>query len=380
MGCQSTGDTNDKINSNYQHKILGSTVAASFAPDGRLWRLVPTKNAVYVDYSDDNGNSFQQPVKINPVPQNINVWPENPPAIAISQSGQIYLIYYADAEQKATIFFSFSDDNGNTFSKPVVISNHAATDRNYMGKILVTVDNKVYLFWHDTRDIHLNEKFGASVLSLFFSTKEFPKDKKFINRKVSDGICSCCRTSIDLSAEGLPVIMARMIFNGGIRDHALIKMEKNNVWSKPLRITQDQWQIEACPEHGPALSIDDKGRSHFVWFTLGSNKKGIFYAHTDDFGKNVSPPRQLGEKKNLPSHPVVKAVGQKVVLAWKEFDGTQASIVVKESSDSGETWRNDKKLMVAGGESGYPDLVVKGNKIFLSWTSRNKGHQFIEVN
>jgi hypothetical protein len=36
--------------------------------------------------------------------------------------------------------------------------------------------------------------------------------------------------------------------------------------------------------------------------------------------------------------------------------------------------------MVAEGESGDPDLIAKGNKIFLSWTSKNKGHQFIEVN
>jgi len=52
------------------------------------------------------------------------------------------------------------------------------------------------------------------------------------------------------------------------------------------------------------------------------------------------------------------------VLAWREFDGNQASIVVKESSDHGATWRNDKKLMVAEGESGDPDLIAKGNKIF----------------
>lgn len=379
MGCQTTSDAKDKTNSSYQHEILGSTVAVSFATDGRLWRLVPTKNAVYVDYSDDNGGSFQHPKKINPVSENINVWPENPPAIKVSQSGKIYLIYYADVQQKATIFFSFSDDNGKTFSTPVLVSDHAATDRSYMGKMLVT-DDHVYLFWHDMRDVQLNENLGSSVLSLFFATTEFSGDKKFINRKVSDGICSCCRTAVDLSPEGLPVLLARMVFKGGIRDHALIKMEEDNEWSKPLRITQDQWQIEACPEHGPALSIDDEGRSHFVWFTLGSNNKGIFYAHTDDFGKNVSTSRQLGNKKYLPSHPVVKAIGQRVVLAWKEFDGNLASIVVKESNDRGETWKREKKLLVAGGESGHPDLLAKGEKIFLSWTSKDKGHQLIKVN
>jgi hypothetical protein len=379
-GCRVTGDTKEKTNRNYQDEILNSTVAASFAPDGRLWRLIPTKDAVYVDYSYDNGNSFQQPIKINPIPQKINVWPENPPAIIVSHSGRIHLIYYADGQQKATTFFSFSDNNGKTFSKPILVSDHAATNMHYMDKMLVSDDHKTYLFWHDTRQENQKKELGASVLSLYYAMREFPGDEKFINHKVTDGICSCCRTATDLSPDGLPVIMARMVSNDGIRDHALIKLEQDNSWSKPTQVTQDQWQIEACPEHGPALSIDDEGRSHIAWFTLGSKRKGIFYAHTDDFGESVSTAMSLGNSKFLPSHPTVKVVGKLVVLAWKEFDGNQASIIVKKSDDRGESWQKSKKIISTDGQSGHPELIAKGEKIFLSWTSKHLGHQLIQVN
>ena len=379
IGCQTATHSGNDVVDNFSYEIIGLSVALDFGPDGRLWRLIPTEDNVYVDYSTDLGLTYSQPVRVNKVAQEINAWPENPPVIAVSKSGRIHVLYYADEEQKATTFFSFSDDYGLTFSDPVVVSDHARTDMHYMDKMLVNDDNKVYLFWHDMRHQNHNKDVGAGVLSLYFTTTDLPESGEFINRKISDGICSCCRTAADFSPEGLPVVLARMVFTDQTRDHALIEMEKNNVWSKPQRITQDQWQIEACPEHGPALSIDDKGRSHLAWFTLGEKRQGIFYADTDDFGKITTAPMQLGNSKYLPSHPDVKAAGKHVVLAWKEYDGSEASIIVKKSDDRGKTWQQDQKMMVSSAKSGHPVLISNGERIFISWTNEDQGHQFIEV-
>ncbi len=379
LSCQSSDTGGKKAAQNYLQEIQNSTVTVDFGPDGRLWRLVPTPGYVFLDYSDDNGLTFSQPVRVNQKPQKINVWPENPPAIAVSQSGRILVLYYADEEQKATTFFSFSDDKGKTFSDPVLVSDHARTDMHYMDKMLVDESNKVYLFWHDRRHEKHNEDLGSGVLSLFFTTTKNPETEAFSNRKVSDGICSCCRTATDFSTEMLPVIFARAVFDDGSRDHALIKMKENGSWSGMQRVTQDNWRVDACPEHGPALSIDDLGRSHMTWFTLGDKRQGIFYAQSDDYGENLSDPMQLGNTKRLPSHPDVLSEGDRVVLAWKEFDGNEASVWVMESFDRGISWKPEKRMMSSTAKSGHPSLVSNGETIFLSWAARDKGHQFIEV-
>ena len=380
LGCQTPDPGGKNTQKNHLQDINSSTVSVDFGPDGRLWRLVPTHDSVYLDYSDNNGTSFSQPVRVNKKTQKINVWPENPPVIAVSKSGRIHVLYYADEAQKATTFFSFSDDHGQTFSDPVRISDHAKTDMHYMDKMLVDDNNKVYLFWHDMRHEQHNEDLGSGVLSLYFTTTETPGTGKFINRKVSDGICSCCRTATDFSPEKLPVVLARVVFNDGARDHALIRMEENGSWSGLQRVTNDDWLVDACPEHGPALSIDERGRSHLVWFTLGDKKQGIFYAYTDDYGMNRSSSIQLGNPERLPSHPDVLSVGDHVVLAWKEFDGTKASIVVQESYDRGQTWQQEKPMLSSTSESSHPSLIANGKKIYLSWTDEDKGHQIIEVN
>lgn len=377
-GCSSDNLVKQNQGGVYQFNIVGSAIAVDFGPDGRLWRLIPTPDAMYVDYSTDQGQHFSAPLRVNLQDQKINAWAENPPAIQVSKSGRIHVLYYADSDQKATTFYSYSDDNGISFKQPTTVSDHAQTAMHYMDQMLVDDQDQVFMFWHDTRHGQHDEELGSGVLSLYYTVSA--KDSgAFINHKLTDAVCSCCRTATDLAPDGHPVVLARMVFSGGVRDHALIKMDSDGQWSKAQRILRDQWQIDACPEHGPALSIDQQGRAHMAWFTLGSTRKGIYYAHSDDYGNSLSSPLALGNKQKLPSHPDVIAVGDRVVLAWQEFDGNQTTVVVKQSNDKGATWSTEVSLLNGQGKTSYPDLLNYGGTIYLSWVTKKNGHQIIKI-
>ena len=208
-GCQSTTNINK---TKLFREILSSTVSVAFAPDGRLWRLIPDTYAIYVDFSNDNGKTYSNPVQINKLNQKISAWPENPPAIKISASGRINVLYYADEEQESTSFYSYSDDNGQTFSPPVLVSDHAQTAKHYMDKMLIDKDDNLLLFWHDTRHESHDKDHGAGVLSLYYSIKNPSDNSQFSNHFLSSGICSCCRTATSFSTDGKPVILARMVY------------------------------------------------------------------------------------------------------------------------------------------------------------------------
>ena len=363
----------------FPHEILGSTVSTDFAPDGRLWRLIPTKKAIYVDFSNDYGSTYSKPTRVNKLDQKISVWPENPPAIEISNSGRINILYYADEEQKSTSFYSYSDDNGKTFSPPALISDHAQSAMHYMDKMLIDKHDNLYLFWHDTRHEVHDKEIGAGVLSLYYSIKTPAANSRFSNHFLSSGICSCCRTAAAFSNDGKPIIFARMVYDNGVRDHALIRMNKDNSWQKPIRVTHDNWEIEACPEHGPAMAIDAQNRTHLTWFTLGDTRQGIFYAQTDNFGKTVSSPLTLGNTDHIPSHADVIALNQRVIIVWKEFDGEQSSLHIKESLDRGITWSDKTTGLKSSAKNNHPKLISNNTDIFLSWTSADKGHRIIKL-
>jgi hypothetical protein len=73
------------------------------------------------------------------------------------------------------------------------------------------------------------------------------------------------------------------------------------------------------------------------------------------------------------------ALGQQVWLVWKEFDGVQSSVYLKESSDDGKTWATPKILSSTAGYSDHPLLLAQGNNVFLSWLTRHDGYQLINI-
>jgi len=375
-GCQTT---NDDKNSKLAYKALRSTISVNFSQDNRLWRLIPTKQAIYVDFSDDFGQSYSKSVKVNKLDQTISAWPENPPAIKISQSGRIYALYYADEQQKSTSFISYSDDDGQTFSTPALVSDHAQTNMHYMDQMLIDSEDKLFLFWHDTRhDSHKNEQINGS-LSLYYSTKKTSDETPFENTFINNGICSCCRTAAAFDNKGNPVIFARMVYDNGVRDHALMRIKENEKWQVPQRTTYDEWNIEACPEHGPAITIDKNNRTHLTWFTLGEKRQGIFHAHTDDFGKTVSTPITLGNPNQRPSHPDIISLDQRVIIVWKEFDGEKTILQSKESFDQGNTWTEKAIGLTSKTNNSHPALVANKTDVFLSWTAEDAGHVILKL-
>ena len=357
--------------------IIKNTLAVSFSQDGTLWRLLPAHDFVYLDYSRDQGITYSVPIKINQQAQRISAWPENPPAIAITKSGRILVLYYVDEQQKSTSYFSYSDDSGKTFSRPVLISDHATTDMHYMDKMLLDRAGNVHFFWHDRRNEAENSKLSGSISLYHAQTNSIGIDE-FKNELITHSVCSCCRTAISLSAQGDPVLLLRMAFADGARDHVLLRKESATEWKKK-RISDDHWVIDACPEHGPALEIDEQGRSHLTWFSLGDKRQGIFYAQTDDYGDTVSKPMPIGNKEYLPSHPDVLAVQQRVALAWTEYDGSLTKLYIQQSNNRGKTWQLAKKILTSQSSVGYPKLLKHNGNIFISWVTKNEGHQLIEI-
>ncbi len=353
--------------------------AATFGPDGRLWRVLPSETAVMVDYSLDYGKTYSKPVRVNPIPQQMNFWDENPPSIAVDEQGRVYVLYFADDKQDFASFFSRSDD-GNRFSEPAKVSTKADTNIHYQTEMLVDNAGKVHFMWHDNRDEEEYKKNGGGDLSIYYvaaakdKLSPLPSDKR-----IATNVCSCCRSAMALDVDDRPVVLARYVYPGSIRDHGLIKLAADGTPSQPWRATYDDWKLDGCPTHGPALSISNDGRYHMAWFSQGKAQSGLFYAHSEDKGKTFSKPLMIGDPNKLPGRAEVMALGKKVALVWKEFDGEKTTVQAMHSDDAGQHWSTPEQLSEALTASAHPALINDGKRLFMTWHSADKGFQLIRV-
>ncbi len=354
----------------------GLYISATFDSKGRLWRLIPTNKHLYVDYSDDFGQHYSKAMQVNPSPEKIKAVAEDRPSIAVDNSGRILVAYFTNSKQPWTTWFTFSDDDGQTFSAPTLISDHAKTARHYQDQLLVSPSGRMYHFWYDERNKH---DAGQSGATLYFTTTTQSDQLQFPNHPLKSSNCECCRMAIDFDIDDYPVIFSRFLLPDSIRDHGIIKVSPAGIIDGPTRTTRDLWEIHACPEHGPSLSIAKDSRYHMTWFTQGAARQGIFYAWSDNQGKDHSEPLQLGNPEALPSHAYVKTLKNRVAVVWKEFNGKKTEIKLILSMDRGISWSAPKTISESTSGSDHPFLISNGKTIFLSWNSLDKGYQLIPV-
>jgi hypothetical protein len=142
------------------------------------------------------------------------------------------------------------------------------------------------------------------------------------------------------------------------------------------RVSRDDWQIKACPHHGPSLSVSPDGVYHVAWFTNGKVRKGLFYAQSRDGGRNFSEPMSIGQADHNPTRPYVLAARDVTAMVWKEFDGERTTVMLMQSHDDGQSWSKPKAITTTSDTSDHPLLVSNGKQIFLSWMTKADGYRF----
>lgn len=349
-------------------------VSAAFDPSGRLWRVSVDDSYVYVDSSVDRGLSFSEAVVVNPTGQKVRANSEDRPAIVVNGE-KIYVTWSADARQPWTVYFSYSMDGGRTFSPPAQVSDQADSSRSYLGTPVLDGKGVAHFFWHDERDKNGKENGG----SLFHAAQEQPEPVTPEAHRVMRATCECCRLASALDSDGTPVLFTRFVYPIAERDHGLMKITSDGKGWVSWRVTDDNWELNACPEHGPALSIGPDGRYHIAWFTQGKTRQGLFYAWSSDAGKHFSRFMPFGNGKALAGHPAVLSLGSRVVLAWQEFDGQKTRVRVMHSYDGGEHWTASVPAGEVKGKADYPFLVSDGQHIYLSWNS-SAGYSLTTLN
>ena len=147
-----------------------------------------------------------------------------------------------------------------------------------------------------------------------------------------------------------------------------------------VRASHDDWRVDGCPHHGPALSIGPDGVYHLAWFTGAPGRAGLYYRRSHDQGQRILPRRSpFGNVDAQPARPQVLSLGKRVVLAWKEFDGQSSLVRAMASQDGGTTWPAPETLARTAGASDHPQLLLDRGRVFLGWQTVNEGFRLREV-
>ncbi|MFT3818168.1 MAG: exo-alpha-sialidase [Rubrivivax sp.] len=347
----------------------------AWGPDGALWLAWVANGDVVVARSPDGNGAVQRPVVVGRYGAFADIGPDARPQIVVDARGRAVVAFavFKDEQWNAQVLVSTSDDNGASFSAPQPVSDDAASQR--FPALALAPDGALFIAWVDKRLVAAAARQGRRVpgAAIAYAWSADGGTRFGPARIAHASSCECCRIGVAVPAAQHPVLVFRDLAAPGVRDHALLSFTAAGDPGPLHRVAVDDWQLDACPHHGPALAVGAQGRLHVAWYTQGRQRQGVFHAWSADGGRRFSRPMRLGRADVRAGRPAVLARGSDVWLAWKSFDGRRSTLFVQRSRDAGRTWAAPQPRLATAGYSDHPLLGWRGDEPMLSWLTHDEG-------
>jgi hypothetical protein len=178
-------------------------------------------------------------------------------------------------------------------------------------------------------------------------------------------VCECCTTSAVITPDGV-VAAFRDRSPKEVRDIHVSRLE-NGKWTDAQIVHADNWEIDACPVNGPALSA--RGRQlAAAWFTGKDDKGRAFAAFSADAGRTWGEPIRLDDQASLGHVDVELLDDGSAVATWVEFADGRSQFRMRRVEPSGARSAAIQVTTGPGRVSGYPRVARSGDELVFAWT------------
>jgi hypothetical protein len=145
-----------------------------------------------------------------------------------------------------------------------------------------------------------------------------------------------------------PIVAYRDRSATEIRDISISRYV-NGQWSEPAVMHRDNWQINACPVNGPALSASGR-RVAIAWFSAKGEQGHAYAAFSTDAGASFGTPIALDDFSALGRVDVALLDDGSAMATWIEFQEGRAQFKMRR--------RSGNELVFAWTESSQPTRVM----------------------
>jgi hypothetical protein len=369
---------------------------------------------VYAAVSGDGGRTFGGAVRVNDVDGDARLNGEQPPRVVVHQSA-VTVIWTAKGSSGTRLVQARSENGGKSFGKTVSLPGGDAVGNRGWENAAADRDGRVYAVWLDHRELasqdgavaashhdHAAPRQGSGQatsdskpdgVAMAQRSKLYlgSADGAIAPRAITGGVCYCCKTALATSADGGVFAAWRHVYPGNIRDIAFTAShDGGKTFSPPLRVSEDQWVLEGCPDDGPAMAVDAKHRVHIVWPTLiteaaagqaanaeKSQTIALFYAMSVD-GRTFTPRRRI-PTEGMPHHPQIAIGGDgALTVAWDEgANGKRRAAIAQTSVDAAAAGRFARTVLADAAV--YPVITGTADGMVAAWTSASGSASVIRV-
>jgi hypothetical protein len=399
--------------------VFGQTADPALAVDPETGDLLMTWVAeqdaswdLYFARSSDGGASFSEPVRVNDVPHDVHPHAEGAPRL-VAAPGIAAVFWTNVVESPARVWgandlrFSRSTDGGATWEPARTLQDDSLAivpgEHTFHGATF-TGDSTLVVAWLEgrERDVKHIERAVASGVpraeaerspdtyadatdphdsdaQIFAAvSNDFGRTWETRNRRITTGVCPCCRVSLAGTPSGEVVATWRHHFGTNLRDPVVETLFQHH--GEPVRVHADNWSFPGCPHSGPALDLDESGTAHVAWFTGAEGRAGIHYARRPAGAETFEPPVPIAVAEAMPvafAAVVGTDDGGALVAHTTDASGRRVVMVSRVRADGSIDFAQE----LPGPEGGtHPQLaLLDEGRAVVSWTTSTDGVQSVRT-
>lgn len=363
-------------------KTEAAEPSAASAHDGTVyvaWVEHRGKEAdVWLAHFDGEGRRLGEPARVNPNAGEATAWRGDPPTIAVAHDGTVYVGWTArdeTAPHASRLYLSASRDGGRGFAAPTKVNDEAKPGVHGMHSLAVSADGRVYVAWLDERDIEPVQADASKAPShmhtesnrfVYFASSSDGGRTFSPNRRVAGEVCPCCKTSLAVGEDGRVYVSWRQVLPGNFRHVAVASSnDGGQTISSPVVVSDDRWEIQACPVSGPAL-LAAGGSLRVLWYTAGeAGMPGFYWSESVDGGHTFSPRKVLAETSGRGTPALLKSEGG-LSAVWEGSDGAAPAAFRARLDGDGSA---AAAVVATGGE--LPAAAETAGQLFVAYVAKD---------
>jgi hypothetical protein len=407
IGAMSAGTTElsirDRANANPSIAAQGGFVVVTWAA-----ATATGVTDIYAATSRDTGRTFGRPAHVNDLSGDATISGEQPPRVTlVPRKGAepvVVVVWTAKGASGTRLLSARSDDGGRSFGHSTPVPGGEAAGNRGWEAAATDRDGHVFVSWLDHRELaetipssppmhhdgqaHTGHGDADGVARAELSKLYVARlDAVGAAQAVTGGVCYCCKTALATGTDGAVYAAWRHVYPGNIRDIAFtVSRDGGRTFARPIRVSEDQWVLDGCPENGPTLAVDDFNTVHVAWPTLvtgsaavGEPTLALFYAATHD-GLPFSARQQL-HTEGVPRHPQI-ALGPRgsLLIAWDEqANGTRRVAAGLALPTKGDRVNFVRQNFGGAERSEYPAVTGVDGGFAVAWTSGSSTQSVIRI-
>lgn len=277
------------------------------------------------------------------------------PHIIVTGDG-IFAIWTETHNGKSDVLFSRSTDGGNAFDTAINLSSTVSGQSLYPQ--LVEKDNHVYVVWQSS----------VSGVSTILMAKSLDGGTTF-EKPVLLSDESKLSAFPQITTAGNNVYSSWVEKSGDNSTNVVFakSQDKGNSFGTPVYITHGT-QNSGIPK----MFADDK-QVYLVWEDNNKGDFEVFLSKSSNYGVSFDPPVDVSTSAGQSGSPEIVVYQGTVYAVWMDNTSGNYDIFFTKSSDGGKTFSKPVDVSNLKADSGYPQLAVWKNNVYVTWTQTMTG-------